>query len=166
MGCCENYGLLLGAQNTRCRVILRTPKGTIILTTTHIGIVVLVLGRYLVVGYLDPWCQVGPSQGSSTHYLRFLVPKTTPVMVFDQRAQILRNQSLTPSFNCKQVRRWCNCTDGISRSVRGFFLKTTLSTWCLGLCNLLPEVKQHGMFLPCYLGSEDLHLLCSPTTKE
>ena len=35
------YGLLskqcpfLGPLNTRCRIILRTPKGTIILTTTH-----------------------------------------------------------------------------------------------------------------------------------
>ena len=33
-GGCQNHGLLLGPLNTRCRVIL----GTMILTTTHIGI--------------------------------------------------------------------------------------------------------------------------------
>ena len=32
----QNYGPLLGPLNTRCRIILRTQKGTIILTTTHI----------------------------------------------------------------------------------------------------------------------------------
>ena len=36
MGGCQNYGPLLGPLNTRCRIILRTQKGTIILTTTHI----------------------------------------------------------------------------------------------------------------------------------
>ena len=35
MGGCQNYGFLLGPLNTRCRVILRTQKGTTILTTTH-----------------------------------------------------------------------------------------------------------------------------------
>ena len=35
MGGCQNYGPPLGPPNTRCHVILRTPKGTIILTTTH-----------------------------------------------------------------------------------------------------------------------------------
>ena len=34
-GGCQNYGPLLGPLNTRYRIILRTPKGTIILTTTH-----------------------------------------------------------------------------------------------------------------------------------
>ena len=34
MGGCQNYGLFLGPLNTRCRIILRTQKGTIILTTT------------------------------------------------------------------------------------------------------------------------------------
>ena len=35
MGGCQNYGPFLGTLNIRCRTILRTPKGTIILTTTH-----------------------------------------------------------------------------------------------------------------------------------
>ena len=35
MGGCQNYGPLSGPLNTRCRTILRTQKGTIILTTTH-----------------------------------------------------------------------------------------------------------------------------------
>ena len=34
MGGCQNYGPLLGPLNTRCRIILRTQKGTIIWTTT------------------------------------------------------------------------------------------------------------------------------------
>ena len=36
MGGYQNYGPLLGPPNTRCGIILRTQKGTIILTTTHI----------------------------------------------------------------------------------------------------------------------------------
>ena len=36
MGGCQNYGPLLGPLNTRCRMILRTLKGTISLTTTHV----------------------------------------------------------------------------------------------------------------------------------
>ena len=39
MGGCQNCGPLMGLLNTRCRIILRTQKGTIILTTTHICIV-------------------------------------------------------------------------------------------------------------------------------
>ena len=35
MGGSQNYGPFLGLLNTRCRIILRTHKGTIILTTTH-----------------------------------------------------------------------------------------------------------------------------------
>ena len=35
MCACQNYGPLLGPLYTRCRIILRTQKGTIILTTTH-----------------------------------------------------------------------------------------------------------------------------------
>ena len=34
MGGCQNYGPLLRPLNTRCRIIPRTQKGTIILTTT------------------------------------------------------------------------------------------------------------------------------------
>ena len=35
MGGCQNYGPLLDPLNTRCRIILGTQKGTIVLTTTH-----------------------------------------------------------------------------------------------------------------------------------
>ena len=35
MGNCQNYGPFLGTLNIRCRIILRTQNGTIILTTTH-----------------------------------------------------------------------------------------------------------------------------------
>ena len=38
MGGCPKHGPLLGRLNTRCRIILRTHKGTIIWTTTHIHI--------------------------------------------------------------------------------------------------------------------------------
>ena len=36
VGSCQNYGPFLGTLNNRCRTILGTPKGTIILTTTHV----------------------------------------------------------------------------------------------------------------------------------
>ena len=34
---CQNYGPFLGPLNTRCRIILRTHTGTIILPTTRVG---------------------------------------------------------------------------------------------------------------------------------
>ena len=34
LGSCQNHGPFLGTLNIRCRIILRTQKGTIILTTT------------------------------------------------------------------------------------------------------------------------------------
>ena len=37
MGGCQNYGPFLGTLNIRGRIIIGTPKRTIILTTTHIG---------------------------------------------------------------------------------------------------------------------------------
>ena len=36
MGGCQNYGPFWGTLNKRCRIIIRTQRGTIILTTTHI----------------------------------------------------------------------------------------------------------------------------------
>ena len=36
MGSCQNYGPFWGTLNNRCRIIIRTQKGTIILTTTHL----------------------------------------------------------------------------------------------------------------------------------
>ena len=35
MGSCPNYGPFSGTLNNRCRIIIGTQKGTIILTTTH-----------------------------------------------------------------------------------------------------------------------------------
>ena len=37
MGGCQNYGPFWGSLNNRCRIIIGTQKGTIILTTTHMG---------------------------------------------------------------------------------------------------------------------------------
>ena len=37
VGGCQNYGPLLGTLNIRCRIIIVIQKGTIILTTTHVG---------------------------------------------------------------------------------------------------------------------------------
>ena len=37
MGGSQNYDPFLGTLNLRCRIIIGTQKGTIILTTTHIG---------------------------------------------------------------------------------------------------------------------------------
>ena len=36
-GGCQNYGPLLGSLNTRSLIVLRTQKGTIVLTTTHMS---------------------------------------------------------------------------------------------------------------------------------
>ena len=36
MGGCQNHGPFLGTLNIRCRIILGTQKGIIILTTTHV----------------------------------------------------------------------------------------------------------------------------------
>ena len=37
MGSCQNYGPFLGTLNIRYRIILGTQRGTLILTTTHMG---------------------------------------------------------------------------------------------------------------------------------
>ena len=37
LGSCQNRGPFLGTLNSRCRIILGTQKGTIIVTTTHLG---------------------------------------------------------------------------------------------------------------------------------
>ena len=37
MGSSHNYGPFLVPLNIRCRIVIRTKKGTIILTTTHIS---------------------------------------------------------------------------------------------------------------------------------
>ena len=38
VGGCQNYGPVLGTVNIRCRIILRTQKRDLILTTTHVPI--------------------------------------------------------------------------------------------------------------------------------
>ena len=38
MGGCQNYGPLLGPLNTRCRIVVGTQKGTIVLTTSQMCI--------------------------------------------------------------------------------------------------------------------------------
>ena len=38
LGGCQNYGPLLGTLNIRCRIIIGIHKGTIILTTTRLGL--------------------------------------------------------------------------------------------------------------------------------
>ena len=38
MGSCQNLGPFLGTLNTRCRIIIGTQKGTLILATTHMGV--------------------------------------------------------------------------------------------------------------------------------
>ena len=36
MGGCQNHGPLVGLLNTRCRIVVGTQKGTIVLTTTNV----------------------------------------------------------------------------------------------------------------------------------
>ena len=45
MGGCQNYGSFLGTLNIRCRIIIGTQKGTIILTTTHIHMYIYISSR-------------------------------------------------------------------------------------------------------------------------
>ena len=45
MGSCQNEGPFLGTLNSRCRVIMWTQKGTIILTTTHIHLILFRIVR-------------------------------------------------------------------------------------------------------------------------
>ena len=51
MGSCQNYGPFLGTLNIR-RIVLRTQKGTIISTTTHMGLI-----RLLNMGTFDRMCR-------------------------------------------------------------------------------------------------------------
>ena len=44
MGSCQNYGPFLGTLNNRCRIIIGTQNGTIILTTTHMGLTMVLHG--------------------------------------------------------------------------------------------------------------------------
>ena len=39
MGGCQNYGPFMGTLNNKCRVIIRTQKGTLILTSRHITLI-------------------------------------------------------------------------------------------------------------------------------
>ena len=52
MGGCQNYGPFLGTLNIRCRIIIGTQKGTIILTTTHVDLVTWRMMRITGVGTL------------------------------------------------------------------------------------------------------------------
>ena len=70
MGSCQNRGPSLGTLNNRCRIILGTQEGTIILTTTHIYI-------YIYVWYKEqkPTTQVTGLQAFRLVAQRFQVPK-------------------------------------------------------------------------------------------
>ena len=52
MGSCQHYGPFLGTLNIRCRTILGTQRGTLILTTTHI------LGKIFSPSIFSPVCIV------------------------------------------------------------------------------------------------------------
>ena len=54
MGSCQNYGPFLGTLNIRFRTILRTQKGTLILTTTHMFVCDGWMGGW-VGGWMDGW---------------------------------------------------------------------------------------------------------------
>ena len=45
MGGCPCYGPFVGTLNTRCRIILRTQRETLILTTIHVGVGLDGVGR-------------------------------------------------------------------------------------------------------------------------
>ena len=51
VGSCQNYGPFLSTLNIRCRIIIRTQKGTIILTSTHVSVCFLCPGVHLSLGF-------------------------------------------------------------------------------------------------------------------
>ena len=53
MGGCQNHGPFSGTLNIRCRILIGTQKGTIILTTTHIAVV-------QVISWGGGLCTLGP----------------------------------------------------------------------------------------------------------
>ena len=78
MGSCQNYGPFLGTLNLRCRIILRTQKGTIILATTHMVGYRIVGSGFRVLGAGFRICcsrvQLLPEslQGNTEHWHLFL----------------------------------------------------------------------------------------------
>ena len=84
VGGCQNYGPLLNPLDTRCRMILRTPKGTRILTTTQVLLACcLKTARSLLPRELKFQAEAIGSypEGPSTQDLRSLVPKANRGMV-------------------------------------------------------------------------------------
>ena len=64
MGGCQNHGPLLGPLNTKCRIVLRNQKETIILTTAHSDCTGLLRGVTDLFSapcfgrtYAKPWCR-------------------------------------------------------------------------------------------------------------
>ena len=64
MGGCQNYGPLLGPLNIRCRIIPRTQKGTIVMTTTHMSRGVH--NGFVSVGVMTYLCIYGGCQNMKT----------------------------------------------------------------------------------------------------
>ena len=53
MGGCQNYGPFWGTLNIRCRIVIGTQKGTLILTTTHMDLIILGLwGQGILISFL------------------------------------------------------------------------------------------------------------------
>ena len=50
MGSCQNYGPFLGTLHNRCRIMIGSQKGTIILTSTHIYHILYSISYYLLYG--------------------------------------------------------------------------------------------------------------------
>ena len=78
VGSCQNYGPFLGTLNTRCRIIIRTQKGTIILTTTHVN---KAFGRGLRV-YNAPNNNNSSSSSSSSNNSLEKEHRWDPLLVF------------------------------------------------------------------------------------
>ena len=91
MGGCQNYGPFLGTLNIRCRILIRTQIGTIILTTTHVGFrgprayggCSRGLGNLVVWGVLGLWGVQGlwglGGLGTSTGLLDVLAYPESPI---------------------------------------------------------------------------------------
>ena len=70
MGACQNYGPLLGTRNVGFRIIRRTQKGSILLTSTHIHTSIWLFGSLvclLLLGCVNSYAVLQQLPGSFSH---------------------------------------------------------------------------------------------------
>ena len=75
MGGSQNYGPCLGTLNSRCRIMIGTPEGTIILTTSHILVATCLWYTNHIGDFVPKWGEKIPRRACSLEPLQKAVPK-------------------------------------------------------------------------------------------